>query len=126
MPAAIDSYTWVAINPRKDRKILLRSTHFPDMAEIDLDTPNPAKAGTWSDYPHGVAVMLERAGHRLSGADILIRARFRSARVLAISRNLKYLQDLRCSGYPASRSTAKTWQRYVREPKTSLSVCGAG
>jgi galactokinase len=72
MPAAIDSYTWVAIAPREDRKIRLRSTHFPDPAEFDLNAPNPQRERKWSDYPHGVAVMLEAAGYRLRGADILI------------------------------------------------------
>ena len=72
MPAAIDRYTWAVIAPREDRKIRLRSTHFPDTAEFDLDEPDPQRGGNWSDYPHGVAVMLERAGHRLRGADILI------------------------------------------------------
>jgi len=72
MPAAIDKYTWVAIASREDRKIRLQSTHFPDTAEFDLDAPDPKREGKWSDYPHGVAVMLERAGHRLRGADIVI------------------------------------------------------
>jgi len=72
MPAAIDRYTWVAIASREDRKMQLQSTHFPDTAEFDLDAPDPQREGKWSDYPHGVAVMLERAGHRLRGADILI------------------------------------------------------
>jgi galactokinase len=72
MPAAIDKYTWVAIAPREDRKIRLRSTNFPDTAEFDLDARNPQREGKWSDYPHGVAVMLEAAGHRLRGADLLI------------------------------------------------------
>jgi len=72
MPAAIDKYTWVAIASREDHKIRLQSTHFPDTAEFDLDAPDPKREGKWSDYPHGVAVMLERAGHRLRGADIVI------------------------------------------------------
>ena len=72
MPAAINSYTWVAINARDDRKVLVRSTNFTESDEFDLDEPDPAKKGKWSDYPHGVAVMLERAGYRLKGADILI------------------------------------------------------
>src|SRR5205085_176721 len=40
---------------------------------IDLDDPNLARRGHWSDYSVGVALMLERAGHRLRGARLEIR-----------------------------------------------------
>ena len=73
MPAAIDFSTWVAIAPRNDRKLSIRSENFPDTAEIDLDEPATSGRGHWSDYPFGVAVELERAGQRLSGANILVR-----------------------------------------------------
>ena len=71
MPAAIDSYTWVAIAPRPDRKLVLRSENVSESAEFDLDTV-PVPRHRWTDYPFGVAVMLERAGHRLRGANLLI------------------------------------------------------
>lgn len=73
MPAAIDFSTWVAIAPRKDRKLSIRSESFPDTAEIDLDEPPTRARGHWSDYPFGVAVELERADQRLRGANILVR-----------------------------------------------------
>jgi len=72
MPAAIDFSTWVAITARNDRSVIIRSTHFSDYAEIDLDDIPSRGRGHWSDYPLGVAVKLEEAGHRLRGANILV------------------------------------------------------
>jgi len=73
MPAAIDSSTWVAIAPRNDRKVSIRSENFSDIAEIDLDEPPTRGRGHWSDYPFGVAVKLEQAGQPLRGANMLVR-----------------------------------------------------
>lgn len=73
MPSAIDFYIWVAISPREDRKLMLHSENFTDTVEIDLDQPNPRAKGQWSDYMQGVAVTLEQAGHRLRGANLLVR-----------------------------------------------------
>lgn len=73
MPAAIDFYTWVAISPRDDRRLVIRSENFQETVEFDLDEKEPQPRGHWSNYPRGVAVMLERAGHRLRGADLLVR-----------------------------------------------------
>ena len=72
MPAAINYSTFVAIAPRADRRISARSDHFSDTAELNLDNPMQSRQH-WSDYPLGVAVKLEEAGHRLQGANLLIR-----------------------------------------------------
>ncbi|HYV24172.1 MAG TPA: galactokinase [Pyrinomonadaceae bacterium] len=72
MPAAINYSTFVAIAPCEDRVITVRSDHFPDTAELNLDRPTQSRKH-WSDYPLGVAVKLEEAGHRLQGANLLIR-----------------------------------------------------
>lgn len=73
MPVAIDLYTWVAIAPRSDRRISIRSENLSETIEFDLDESDPQRKGHWSDYARGVAVVLERAGHRLRGANLLIR-----------------------------------------------------
>lgn len=73
MPAAIDLSVFVRVSPRADRKLEIRSESFSDQIEFDLDEPNPAPRHHWSDYPVGVAVMLQRAGHRLRGAHLAIR-----------------------------------------------------
>jgi galactokinase len=73
MPAAIDFYTWVKISPLAFRKLHIRTENYGEEVEVDLDDPNIVPRGRWSDYPVGVAVMLERAGHRLRGARLEIR-----------------------------------------------------
>jgi galactokinase len=73
MPAAIDFYTWAKVSPREDRKLQIRSENFNEEIEVDLDDQNIAARKHWSDYPVGVAVVLERAGYRLRGARIEIR-----------------------------------------------------
>jgi len=73
MPAAIDFYTWVRVAPLETRQLHIRSQNYDEEIEVDLDDPNIAARGHWSDYPIGVAVMLERAGHRLRGARLEIR-----------------------------------------------------
>jgi galactokinase len=71
-PAAIEFYTQVAIAPRSDRKLLTASENYPDSAEIDLNAASPTPKKHWSDYVHGVALMLMQAGYRISGANLLI------------------------------------------------------
>jgi galactokinase len=73
MPAAIDLSTWVAIAPRSDRRILVRSENFSETVELDLDQAPAHGRGHWSDYPFGVAIKLEQAGHKLCGANLLVR-----------------------------------------------------
>jgi galactokinase len=68
MPAAIDLSVYARISPREDRKLQILSDNFEDHVEIDLDDVHLAARGHWSDYPVGVAVMLERAGYKLRGA----------------------------------------------------------
>jgi galactokinase len=73
MPAAIDLSVFATVWPRDDRKLQIRSENFDDEIEFDLDQPSPARREHWSDYAVGVAVMLERAGHHLRGARLLLR-----------------------------------------------------
>jgi galactokinase len=72
LPMAIDLAIWVAISPRNDRKLLVRSENYPDTAEIDLDGAGLEHTRDWSDYVRGVAAVLEDQGNRLPGANILI------------------------------------------------------
>lgn len=73
MPAALDLSVFVRVWPRDDRKLQIRSENFADEIEFDLDEPDPVSRHHWSDYAVGVAVMLEREGYRLRGADLQIR-----------------------------------------------------
>src|SRR4026209_1631037 len=73
MPAALDFSTWVRLAPLEQRRLQIYSENFNEEVEVDLDDANLAARGHWSDYPIGVAVTLERAGHRLRGAHLRIR-----------------------------------------------------
>jgi galactokinase len=73
MPAAINLSVFVSLWPRDDRKLQIKSDHFDDEIEFDLDQQNRPSEHHWSDYAVGVAVMLERDGHRLRGARLELR-----------------------------------------------------
>jgi galactokinase len=64
--------TFVAIDARDDRRLVMRSENFAETAELDLQQPPARGCGHWSDYPFGVAVKLEEAGQRLRGANVLV------------------------------------------------------
>ena len=73
MPVAIEFNVWIAIAPRDDRKLLVHSENFSESAEIELGEGNPPPRQHWSDYVRGVAVVLQKAGSALRGANMLIR-----------------------------------------------------
>src|SRR4029078_1832014 len=73
MPAALDFFTWVRLAPLEQRKLHVFSENFNEEVEVDLDDPNLAARGHGSDYPLGVAVIMQRAGYRLRGASLRIR-----------------------------------------------------
>ena len=72
MPMAIDLSAWVAIAPREDRRIRVHSENFAEAIEFELSDPAVRGRGHWSDYARGVALTIERAGHHLSGVDLLL------------------------------------------------------
>lgn len=73
MPAAIDLSVFATISPREDRILEIFSENFNETVEFDLDEKDPKARKHWSDYAIGVAVILERAGHRLRGANLRLR-----------------------------------------------------
>src|ERR1700679_3049167 len=78
MPAAIQFYTTVAIAPRSDHRLRVRSTNFAETVEADLPDVNasnsrrPDQRAHWIDYVLGVAQALQQHGVLLRGADLLI------------------------------------------------------
>jgi galactokinase len=72
MPAAVGFYTWVALSPRNDRKLVVRSENFDEQIDLSLDKIPSKGRNHWSDYVVGVAKMLEDSGFRLSGANLLL------------------------------------------------------
>jgi galactokinase len=73
MPVALDFSTWARVSAREDRRLQLYSENFAEQVEVDLDDAQLKAREHWSDYPIGVAVALEKAGHRLRGARLEIR-----------------------------------------------------
>ena len=72
LPIAIGFYTRVAVSPRNDDHLVLRSTEFTESFEFDLAGLPQHRLGAWCDYVLGVALALIRAGCDLGGADVLI------------------------------------------------------
>ena len=72
MPAAIDSYTWVAGTPRNKPSLRVCSEHFDETVELPLAELSGAPRKHWSDYIRGVAAVLSELGKPVSGANLLI------------------------------------------------------
>jgi galactokinase len=72
MPAAIDFSTWVAASPRRDRVLRAWSRQYQEAWEISLDAVSGPPSGHWSDYVRGIAAVLQSAGVKLGGANLLI------------------------------------------------------
>ncbi len=70
MPAAIDLDCWVAISAREGNTFTVHSANLDETREFDRASPQPSH--DWSDYIQGVAVMLQRSGHSLGGAKMLV------------------------------------------------------
>jgi galactokinase len=73
LPMAIDRAVWVAASPRQDRQVrlLALSLEKDEPLYFSLDGLMPDAKARWSNYVRGVLAMLERAGHRLGGLDLV-------------------------------------------------------
>ena len=72
LPAALEYETWAAVAPRSDRMVTIHSRARNETRSFDLDAVSPEPVKDWTDYVYGTALTLERAGHRLTGADLMI------------------------------------------------------
>jgi galactokinase len=72
MPAALEFATLSAASQRPDRRLRVYSMIMDETREFDLDSPPQGPTSDWSDYIVGVALMLERSGRNLSGADLIV------------------------------------------------------
>jgi len=73
MPAALDSYTYVAAGVRLDHKISVHSVDFEETVDVDLESVAPGPTGHWSDYPRGVAALLFARRAISAGANLVIK-----------------------------------------------------
>jgi galactokinase len=71
MPAALEFSTLVAASPRLERTLRVYSMNLGEERIFDLDAPT-SRRHDWSDYVFGVAVLLEKSGRRLRGADLVV------------------------------------------------------
>ncbi len=68
LPMAIDRSLGIALRPRDDRHVVLRSLDFDDERRFDLDRLKHERDG-WIEYVKGTAWALGKAGLRLRGFD---------------------------------------------------------
>jgi galactokinase len=73
LPIAIDYDIRLAIKKRPDRTVRLYSADFNGEDSFDLDNIGHADSSIgWSNYPRGVADVLQKAGYKLGGMDAVI------------------------------------------------------
>jgi galactokinase len=72
MPVALDFATLVAAAPRADGRLVIRSADFEEEVSYPLDDRGAVRAGHWSDYVRGVAVVALRQGLDIQGATLLL------------------------------------------------------
>jgi len=73
LPAAIAFWCWIAAAPREDNKLIIHSENYHETIEADLDGNHLHRTRKWSDYPLGVASLLQKSGYRLRGANLYVR-----------------------------------------------------
>lgn len=72
LPAAIDFSTLAVVSPREDRQCVIYSENFSKQVVANLDQFPAKGTGDWSDYPLGVAAVLQEKGIDLPGFDMTI------------------------------------------------------
>lgn len=72
LPVAIDRAVYVAASARADDRVTLVAADFGERVGFVLDRIERDPAHAWSNYPRGVAWVLQSRGLRLSGMDAAI------------------------------------------------------
>lgn len=70
-PAALSLDSTVIARVNKDNTLRLAATDLPDRVEVKLDNLESAKSLRWGNYQAGVAFVLQNAGYKLVGVDML-------------------------------------------------------
>src|SRR5262245_34244201 len=71
MPCAISRGIWLAISKNTDQVLRFSSLHFPDTAELRLQTSYSRSGKEWFNYPLGIIDHLLNEGHSISGLNML-------------------------------------------------------
>jgi galactokinase len=72
LPVAIDRTIAVAFAPRDDGRVRTQSLDFDQEDEFALGDIHRVKGDSWANYLRGVALVLQQAGHRLTGLDAAV------------------------------------------------------
>jgi galactokinase len=119
---SIDRDTWIAAAPRDDRRVRLRSLNVEGAHEFPAEgAPAGARCEGWALYVEGVAMMLEQAGHPVTGADLLVHGTVPLASGLSSSASLEVaaatlferLGGFRLDGLEKARLCQKAENRVV-------------
>jgi len=72
LPVAVDREVRVLGQRRPDDRVVIYSANFDRRASFELDALGLTTRQSWINYPQGVADALQRAGHHLAGANIVM------------------------------------------------------
>jgi len=73
LPCSLNFRTKVLFRARTDRQLVVHSLNYPgEHDSFALDKPVQAGPSQWGNYVRAMAFVLQRAGHQLPGADLLI------------------------------------------------------
>ena len=72
LPMAINRRTYVAIAPRADARLRIKSVVLNESAEVSLEPARSEEKKKWINYAAGVAWILDKRGLELRGANIVI------------------------------------------------------
>ena len=71
LPAAIDRQVLIAVRGLPERKVTVHSLDFSETSAFSLDCIEHDHEHPWSNYIRGVCLVLEEAGYRLPGAEVV-------------------------------------------------------
>jgi galactokinase len=72
LPVAIDRTIAIAFAPREDARVRAYSLDFDEEDEFTLADVRRLEDDSWANYLRGVAIVLQQAGHRLTGLDLVV------------------------------------------------------
>lgn len=90
-PCALEFGTYGLVRVREDKKVNLASTNFDLQVSLDLDKIVYSEEDDWTNYPKGVMKVMQEAGFKLGGMDILISGNIPNGAGLSSSASLEVL-----------------------------------
>ena len=75
LPGAIEPSVWLAAAPTTDHRVTIRALNMQETAAFQLphlELFASSVGGSWINYPMGVAWALQKAGHTLTGMDVVL------------------------------------------------------